>query len=162
MFQDGNIKAKKQKLSWFDLELQKNGNNMETLISGMDDNKIYRDAQRIFRDLMHRNINLAIYGTFFTNPRFMNLIYSNAYERYCKYNTLYNALILYNESLNKDPSNTATNEYVVSLMANYQKLSFAYSFICESLDAVQRTGNPSYLFSLSEKLYPYQAELRNE
>lgn len=162
MYQDGNLKARKPKPCWFDLELQKNGNNMETLITGMDDTKIYRDSQRIFRDLMYRNVNLATYGVFFTNQRFMNIIYQNAYDRYCKYNALYNALLCYNEFLSKDSSNNATIDYIVSLMAFYQKLSFAYSFICEALNAVKTTGNPSYLFSLSDKLAPYQTELRNE
>lgn len=163
MFQQQPLKGKKPKPSWFDQELQRNNGNTETLIAAMDDGKIFRDAQRIFKDLMYRNVNLELYGGYFLDPRFINALYNNAYDRWLRYSTLYQALFMFNEHHVKvAPQETDSINYEVILMTNYSKLVNAYIIICEILDMVRTTGQPSYLYSLSDKLLPFREELRSE
>ena len=163
-FQQQIPKGKKQKPSWFDRELQNVNGNEEVLIASMDYNKMYRDAPRIFKDLMHRNINLAIYGKYFiNNSPLMIALYDHAYEKYCRYSTIYNALVTYNESWAKaQPDSYDILNYQATLIQNYQRLSAAYAIICQVLYNVKKTNDPSYLFSLSDKLSQYRMELQNE
>ena len=157
-------KGRKQKPSWFDRELQNVNGNEEVLIASMDYNKMYRDAPKIFKDLMYRNVNLAIYGKYFmNNSPLTSAIYDHAYEKYCRYSMICNALIQYNEGWVKaHPEDYNVLNYQTTLIQNYQRLATAYSIICQVIDNVKKTNDPSYLFSLSDKLMPYKAELQNE
>lgn len=156
-------KARKAKPCWFDRELQNVNGNKEVLIASMDYQKMYKDAQKIFKDLMYRNVNLAEYGVYFINTELMSALYDNAYERFCRYSVLYNALFMYHDNHYKSaPNDTDILNYEVVLMNNYQRLFTAYNIIVEVLDNVKKTGDPSYLFSLSDRLNPYRQDLQNE
>lgn len=163
MFQPAQIKGRKPKPSWFDIELQRNNGNTETLITAMGDDKLYKDATRIFKDLMHRNINLEVYGQYFNDTRLMYNLYNKAYDRYMYHTTICNAVSHYhNYHLNAAPNDVDSLNYEITVANNSQRLANAYSLICESLNLVKETKNPSYLYALSDKLAPYRTELQNE
>ena len=154
--------GRKMKPSWFDRELQNNGNNMENLISAMDTTKIYRDSNRIFKDIMYRNIDMEKYGRYFFDQHFMETIYQSANDKYREYYTIQNAMAISISMLTNSPSpNMQEIKYEEAIRINYSKLTQTYEVIINKLYLTKTTGDLSYINTIANDLEQIRRDLQN-
>ena len=121
----------KKKDNYFDINLRDHDNNFINNKSNLD---IQKDAKkRIFKDMIYGNIDYDVYGAFFTNPNFVDILITTAGVESQKHHIQSAALDQF-YSTSRDP--------IAFNLAN-QHRNCAYALDCIKYD-LEMTKNNNY------------------